>query len=324
MLLVRGRAILPRELAVESPVARDESGAPGQLMWKVPDGKLPDFSQKFVRGDDIMISWNKVNNSVYDLWFTTCEDAGADTVMAVNLARNINLSTAGTLRFASSRTTKEQLAKTNKFMLRFKPPTEQGFFVASDPELASPGFLVVSQQDPDSNTIPLPNESSPIGVFGTGENPPTTSASSPGLSSGAAAGLAIGLILLVFMVVAAEFAFLWWRRRRKDTTVDVNILQKINWGGMLRYDIKPRALFSNMRLPNLNLKRNGRGETGVTSFMSRSRHEWHQIYELQGDGSGGGEGWRRSAGPPAGFERRPSQVPRRKLTINSVAAELEG
>lgn len=42
-----------------------------QYLWNTPDGNLPDFSETYTHGEDILISWNALNNSMYDLWLTS-------------------------------------------------------------------------------------------------------------------------------------------------------------------------------------------------------------------------------------------------------------
>lgn len=42
-----------------------------QYLWNTPNGGDPDFSESFTDGAEILISWNALNNSVYDLWLTS-------------------------------------------------------------------------------------------------------------------------------------------------------------------------------------------------------------------------------------------------------------
>lgn len=50
---------------------RRQGDAQRQYLWNVPSGKQPDFSESYTHGQNIPISWNALNNSVYDLWLTT-------------------------------------------------------------------------------------------------------------------------------------------------------------------------------------------------------------------------------------------------------------
>lgn len=42
-----------------------------QYLWNKPDGDHPDFSETYTHGDEILVSWNALNNSIYDLWLTS-------------------------------------------------------------------------------------------------------------------------------------------------------------------------------------------------------------------------------------------------------------
>lgn len=42
-----------------------------QYLWNTPDGNRPDFSETYTHGEDILISWNALNSSIYDLWLTS-------------------------------------------------------------------------------------------------------------------------------------------------------------------------------------------------------------------------------------------------------------
>jgi hypothetical protein len=57
----------------EPPVRRVENAEAirRQYLWNTPNGSRPDFSETYTDGDAIVISWNALNNSVYDLWLTS-------------------------------------------------------------------------------------------------------------------------------------------------------------------------------------------------------------------------------------------------------------
>ncbi len=42
-----------------------------QYLWNAPNGSHPDFSNTYTYGDAILVSWNALNNSIYDLWLTS-------------------------------------------------------------------------------------------------------------------------------------------------------------------------------------------------------------------------------------------------------------
>lgn len=57
-----------------TPAARREEQAETmqrQYLWNKPDGDYPDFSETYTHGDEILVSWNALNNSIYDLWLTS-------------------------------------------------------------------------------------------------------------------------------------------------------------------------------------------------------------------------------------------------------------
>jgi hypothetical protein len=50
---------------------QEDSGIQRQYLWNAPDGNQPDFTETFNHGEDILVSWNALNNSIYDLWLTS-------------------------------------------------------------------------------------------------------------------------------------------------------------------------------------------------------------------------------------------------------------
>ena len=42
-----------------------------EYLWNTPDGDKPDFAETYTHGDEILISWNALNNTIYDLWLTS-------------------------------------------------------------------------------------------------------------------------------------------------------------------------------------------------------------------------------------------------------------
>ncbi|KAK3299627.1 uncharacterized protein B0H64DRAFT_102828 [Chaetomium fimeti] len=204
-----------------TPPGRREEDAENtrrQYLWNTPDGDKPDFAETYTHGDELVFSWNALNNSIYDLWLTSWKP-GPDPV-AVCLARAVNLAHDGNLKLVTSDPPTAQLANETRYVLRFKPPTGQGEFVASDTDLSSPGFLLVEpafhQQDAPSTTAPAPPTKSRV----TPARETATTAlgseeSVSEMSPAAAAGLTIGLILIVAFLVAVEVGYLMWRRKRR-------------------------------------------------------------------------------------------------------------
>lgn len=42
-----------------------------QYLWNTPAGDKPDFAETYTHGDEVVFSWNALNNSIYDLWLTS-------------------------------------------------------------------------------------------------------------------------------------------------------------------------------------------------------------------------------------------------------------
>ncbi|KAH6845788.1 hypothetical protein B0I37DRAFT_192253 [Chaetomium sp. MPI-CAGE-AT-0009] len=202
------------------PVRREEEAenTRRKYLWNTPDGDKPDFAETYTHGDEVVFSWNALNNSIYDLWLTSWKP-GPDPV-AVCLARAVNLAQDGNLKLVTSDPPTAQLANETRYVLRFKPPTGRGEFVASDPDLSSPAFLLVEpafhQQDVPSATAPATTTRSRVTPA---RETATTALESDGpvsdMSPAAATGLTIGLILMVVFLVAAEVGYLMWRRKRR-------------------------------------------------------------------------------------------------------------
>ncbi|KAK3689169.1 hypothetical protein B0T22DRAFT_440664 [Podospora appendiculata] len=203
-------------------------------MWTNPRSDQPDFSQTFVHGADIPLSWKVLNGSgIYDLWLISGElDAHP---LAVCLARAIDLGRDGNFTLTSAplppkKMTTTVSSTTTKYSLCFKPHERQDVLLqAPSPSYCSPSFSIVDASEPsDIRRHALP----PALIAPRAASSPPQSANSilsdttsptsepdpsyPTISPGAAAGLAIGLILAVALLAALEVAYLmWWRRRRR-------------------------------------------------------------------------------------------------------------
>ncbi|KAK4101307.1 hypothetical protein N658DRAFT_566989 [Parathielavia hyrcaniae] len=280
-----------------------------QYLWNAPNGQRPDFSETYRHGDEILISWNALNNSIYDLWLTSWA-IDSDPV-ALCLARAVNLSHDGNLKLVTSDPPADEFASETKYVLRFKPPTGQGHFAASDPDLTSPGFLFVEPAvNPNAASgnvtgaeAPSPTRPSrEVATTSATTSTPTSAANTssagadetvPEWSPGAAAGLTIGLILAVALLVAMEVAYFIWRRKRRRGAGE---------------DRRNTPLLSSSSVTRgRKLKRFGEGDRGLFMEVDMVSPElpgestWGQrlVHELQGSGLG------------------------RTLTINSSLVELE-
>lgn len=215
----------------KAPVAPRQDNAEvarRQYLWNTPDGKQPDFSETFTFGEDMLVSWNALNNSICDLWLTSW-DLDPSPV-ALCLARAVYLGQDGNLKLVTQNPPSAQLANRSRYALRFKPPTSQGQFVASEPDLSSPGFFIVRASPTNRNNAALSTTatatataSAPPPLLLTTPSAAASSASTlpgpnepaPNMTPSAAAGLATGLILAVALLAALEVAYLMWRRKRR-------------------------------------------------------------------------------------------------------------
>ncbi|KAL2125684.1 hypothetical protein VTJ04DRAFT_2049 [Mycothermus thermophilus] len=225
----------------------DAESAQRAYLWNSPDGTKPNFAQKYMFGDDIVISWNALNNAIYDLWLTSWDlDTNPVTFC---LMRAVNLSYDGGLHLETSVTPTNELARETRYVLRFKPPNPQGNFVASDPDLSSPGFLLVqrgAENDPGGQVAAQSTASAAVetaaptttllsGVFTTtvfltspsrsisttaaeadgGQSKGGEDGTAAGLSPAATTGLIVGLILGLGLLLVMGVFYLSWRRKRR-------------------------------------------------------------------------------------------------------------
>ncbi|SPQ24209.1 3937d656-79c9-477e-8230-3ca5da4c978a [Thermothielavioides terrestris] len=281
-----------------------------QYLWSSPNGTQPDFSESFTDGDEILISWNALNNSIYDLWLTSWK-MGPDLV-ALCLARAVNIGHDGNLKLVTSNPPPAQMANQTEYVLRFKPPTSQGGFVASDPDLSSPGFLllrssVVGEGVPSVAASTMAT-ASPTGFQATPSrdiitSTPASEGSTPDMSPAAAAGLTIGLVLAVALLAAIEVAYLLWRRKRRrerhedgTPTPSRRRLKRLGEGG------SGRGLFVEVDKAEMAIN-----DALLLSPELPGDSDWGErlVHELRGSRLGRGNS------------------PGRALTINSSVVELE-
>jgi hypothetical protein len=165
----------------------------------------------------------------------------------------VNLAHDGHFKLATADPPIPQLADETGYVLRFKPPTDEGEFVASDPDLSSPGFLLVqstfNQQDVPGTTASGTPTASPTGFRAAPSRSIATSVPESDepiqdISPGAAAGLTIGLIFFVGFLVAMEVAYLmWWRKRQCVGEEDGGTTGSSRRGMLKRFGKSDRGLF---------------------------------------------------------------------------------
>ncbi|KAL2177326.1 uncharacterized protein P884DRAFT_243301 [Thermothelomyces heterothallicus CBS 202.75] len=291
-----------------------------EYLWNTPDGDKPDFAEAYTYGDEILVSWNALNNSIYDLWLTSWQ-VGPDPVV---LCLAMNLAQDGSLKLVTSDPPAAEFARETKYVFRFKPPTSQGEFVASDPDLSSPGFLLVepssrqnnfvpsttsTTQSPSATPAPIPTQFPAMPSLDVATPPAGSEDTKPNMSPIAAAGLTIGLILAVVLLVVVEVGYLMWRRRRRrrrghgDESDEKTPAPARRWWWKRRSkDEGDRGLFIQV----------GKAERIIDDKVWMSPElpgdsTWGQsvLHELQGSRLGRGN------------------PPKRSLTINSSVVELE-
>ncbi|KAL2133625.1 hypothetical protein VTI74DRAFT_2027 [Chaetomium olivicolor] len=281
-----------------------------QYLWNTPNGSEPDFSETYAHGDEIIVSWNALNNSIYDLWLTSWNlEPGP---IARCIARAVDLDHDGSIAVITFDPPPADLSEETRYVFRFKPPTLRGDFVPSDPDMSSPGFLLVksspNKKDISSAAETATTTSPTASLRATSSRQVATSTtdpeeSIPEMTPAAAAGLMIGLILVVALLVGAEVAYLLWRRKR-------------------RREQAGEAEGSEMSSTRKRRKRTGKGERGLLVEKDKTGMAVNEMLwspELPGDSHWGIrlvyelQGSRFSRGSPLG----------RTLTINSSLCELE-
>ncbi|KAK4222802.1 hypothetical protein QBC38DRAFT_66658 [Podospora fimiseda] len=200
----------------------NDSNIQRQYFWNVPEGNRPDFSDSYSHGEVIPISWNALNNSVYDLWITSWD---YDIYpVALCLARSVNLAHDGALNLINPNPPSDFFVNKTRYVLRFKPPTSNGNYIPLDPEIASPGFFIFPAKSSKTTTttstsLPSPTSSDIQALEDIIKSSPASQSSSDSshqtMSRGASAGLTIGLVLFVsFLVIFLVGAFHYHQRRK--------------------------------------------------------------------------------------------------------------
>jgi hypothetical protein len=202
-----------------------------------------------------------------------------------------------------------QFANKTQYVFRFKPPTTGGKFVASDPGLSSPAFLLLTpalRQDAAASATtsdtatPSPTNSRAIPSLGAATSVAGSEQTTPEMSQAAAAGLTIGLILVVALLVAMEVAYVRWRRKKRREAEADDGMPTLGRRRLKRVGTGDRGLFVMV----------DKAELVLDDWMSPELpgdSTWGQrlVHELQGTRLGRGYGTGRT------------------MTINSSVVELE-
>ncbi|PVH88979.1 hypothetical protein DL98DRAFT_508819, partial [Cadophora sp. DSE1049] len=206
------------------------------ILWKVPDGTLPDLSQQFTTGNTLPLSWNAWNSDQYvdatknlvDLWATSFDYSL--NAFSQRLAKDLNLTTAGNFAWTIE-VPDTNLAISAKYVLRFKAAASS--FELDSGELSSPGFIILragTSTTPTSNTrtssisISSILVSSSLSSSSVASPTPSTPTETPtsqqtsgsgGLTRGAKAGIGLGVSLGFLVLCGLVYIFFFKRKGTK-------------------------------------------------------------------------------------------------------------
>jgi hypothetical protein len=187
--------------------------------WLTPDGSQPDNTNAFNNADQVEIAWNAMGGDLSDLWLNA---VGSD--YAIRLGSNINISVAGTYPWTIT-VGDEEIQVDAHFQLSFVP-TGTGFKKADVAEYEqSPVFILIkrgealpSAMSTTLDATPTPTTISDIApTFTSGAATPTSDANNSDGSSGTSTGMKAGIAIGVVAAVAIILVLLFWalRLRRK-------------------------------------------------------------------------------------------------------------
>ncbi|KAG4432644.1 hypothetical protein IFR05_011869 [Cadophora sp. M221] len=208
------------------------------IVWKVPDGTLPDLSQQFTTGNTLPLSWNAWNLDQYvnatknlvDLWVTSFDYSL--NAFSQRIARNLNLTTAGNFAWTIE-VPDTNLAISAKYVLRFKEAASS--FEIDSGELSSPGFIILRAGIPTTSTSNTRTSSASISSspvsssFSSSSLPsptPSTLAETPvsqqtlgsgGMTTGAKAGIGLGVSLGFLALCGLAYIFFFKRKGIKHS-----------------------------------------------------------------------------------------------------------
>ncbi|KAF7877392.1 hypothetical protein EAF04_001072 [Stromatinia cepivora] len=202
-------------------------------VWVVPDGNTADLSKTYTEGITLQVTWNPAPegyefNTLSNLWVTTWDYQ--NTQFSQLLTENVNTNSSGTYDWTITIPAKV-LSKDAKYVLRFKDLSS--VYNASSQEVSSTGFLIINGGSSSSSTtsssqtsssasstsfattVATPPVTSTAGIAtpsATSSSTPTSGDNDNGLSGGAKAGIAVGIVGAALLI--AGLAFFIFRRRR--------------------------------------------------------------------------------------------------------------
>ncbi|KAH9427967.1 hypothetical protein MCOR02_011461 [Pyricularia oryzae] len=190
------------------------------VMWNMPNGRAPSFSQTFTTGQTIPISWNPYNGTMVDLWLTPFDpDIGVEFSLLIK--QGIDL----------SKRSPDHLWTIEGIPLDVLRRTPK-----EDPELSSKGFLIVQEAEKGikASTTEMTTESRATDTVvssattsqltPTPTNPPPpehtdgqpaiiNSENQAGLGMGSIVGIAVGSLAALALSVGLTVWCLCFRRR---------------------------------------------------------------------------------------------------------------
>ncbi|TGO23282.1 hypothetical protein BPAE_0137g00020 [Botrytis paeoniae] len=200
-------------------------------VWIVPDGNTADLSKTYTEGITLQVTWNPVPEgyqfqTLSNLWVTTWDYD--TTQFSQLLTENVNTNNSGTYDWTITIPT-SVLSRDAKYVLRFKDLNP--VYNSSSQEISSTGFLVINgassststasptpirstQTSSSASSTAIASTSTTQSVISTISATPTSISTSEGsgLSGGAKAGIAVGVVAIAFSIT--RLSFLFFRRQR--------------------------------------------------------------------------------------------------------------
>lgn len=199
--------------------------------WTNPSAHLPSFTSTYLVGERILLSWQPLNLSTNDLWLIRYNISNDFTL---RIASALDLSQAGSFPWTIA-VSEEEVEMDTRFMFAFVP-TGSSYDATQDSGLDSPAFnlMMVNQNTPADGT---PSSSSPnapasptTSSSGSQSSPSSTDTASSTstssndrshLSTGAIAGIAVGVLAAVGL--ACFFGgYLVFKKRLSRHTQKIN------------------------------------------------------------------------------------------------------
>ncbi|TGO44821.1 hypothetical protein BCON_0458g00030 [Botryotinia convoluta] len=208
-------------------------------VWIVPDGNTADLSKTYTEGITLQVTWNPAPEgyqfqTLSNLWVTTWDyDI---TQFSQLLAENVNTNNSGTYDWTITIPT-GVLSRDAKHVLRFKDLSS--VYDSSSQEISSTGFLVINgassltstasptpirltQTSSSASSTAIASTSTTQSVISTTSATPASISTSEGsgLSGGAKASIAVGVVVVAFSITGLAFLFFKRQRHAKRSSTE--------------------------------------------------------------------------------------------------------